>query len=132
MLLKVLKMSNMQQFLVRVCKEPAVYWGNPKSNGRGGFTYDPPVEVKCFWNERIQILSVNEGDKIISRAFVYVLQDMTAEGLLCRTSLSALTTLQKSKPNEIDDICIIKRFESYPGIGTSDRVRIAFLTPWLT
>lgn len=134
MLLKVLiLMSSFSQFLARACKQPAVYWGTPRSNGRGGFTYATPIEIQVLWNDRIQVLSVDEGDKIISRAFVYVLQDVDVEGLLYKGTLASLTTIQKTTPASIENgICIIKRFENYPGIGASDFVRIAFLTPWLT
>lgn len=126
-------MSGFSTFLKRVCVEPAVYWGNPKSNGRGGFAYDPPIEIQCFWNEKRQALSVNDGDKVISRALVYVLQDLHEEGLLYRGGLSELTTIQKATPTKVEDICIIKRFERYPGINkTKNCIYMAYLTPWLT
>lgn len=113
--------------------QKAVYWGNPRQDGFGHMTYDPPIEIDCHWEDREQLLSLNEGEKIISRAMVYVPQTLAVNGLLYLGTLDDLTSAQEVEPHNIGKICVIKRFETYGGIVKPfSRIYKAFLTPWLT
>lgn len=59
-------------FIKKVCVQTAVYWGNPVSNGYGGFTYDEPTEIKCRWEDKQKIISNHQGEEIISNTEVMV------------------------------------------------------------
>jgi len=124
---------SLQSTITKNCTQTAVYWRNPVDDHYGGKTFDDPIEIKCRWEDKKQVIQNPDGTSMISRAVVIVLQDVDYEGLLYLTTLSSLTTSQKANPREIEDICIIKRFEKTPELGSSTNFyRKAFLTPWLT
>jgi len=124
---------SIQSFIQSRCSQTAVYWANPTNDGFGHFTFDTPVEIDCRWQNRTQILSNSDGAAIISRAEVVVTQDLDEDGLLYLGSLTDLTTTQKANPRTVDTVAIIKRFEKTPALGsTTEFLRKAFLTPWLT
>jgi len=52
-----------QKFINRNLPEIAVYWGNPKNNGYGGFTYNDPVEISCRWEEMRQVINMDNGER---------------------------------------------------------------------
>jgi hypothetical protein len=127
-------MGGFNTFIRRSCKQAAVYWANPTDDGYGGRTFDAPVEIKCRWDDREQLLSTDEGEKIISRAVVWLSADCNVNGVMWKGTLAQLTTAQKASPvKELENICLIKRMERYPGlVDPLDIVYKAFLTPWLT
>ena len=129
----------MDAFFERSCTQTAVYWGTPVSDGYGSFTFADPVEIKVRWEEKQQILGSTDGVQLISRAIVFLLQDVDTEGCLYLGTLESLDDYLDSSggtyidPRDVPDICLIKRFEKTPRLGsTSEFLRKAFLTPWLT
>lgn len=113
--------------------QTAVYWGNPQNDGRNRTTYDLPVEIKCRWQDKVQVMGKMDGVDVISRALVFVSQDVKENGLLWLGTLNDLDSTMEADPITIDHICIIKRFEKSPAMGsTTEFVRRAFLTPWLS
>jgi hypothetical protein len=115
------------------CVQTAVYWGNPVSDEHGGFTYTNPIEIKCRWEEIMQLLTDKTGKTMDSRALVYVLQDLDIDGMLFLGTLDDLDSTQEADPTTIENAFTIKRFEKIPGLGsTSDFLRKAYLTPSLS
>lgn len=120
-------------FIRRTLVQTAVYWGNPTGDGEGGNTYDAPVEVKCRWQDRKQVIMEDNGEKMLSRALAFVEQELDYNGLLYLGTLADLDSTQEADPSTITDICIIKRFEKIPALASkSVFLYRAFLTPWLT
>ena len=105
-------------FMNRLCVEDAVYWGNPQDDGYGGFTYDDPVEIKCRWEEKREVVTMagedRKGREIVSKAQVWVLQDVDEEGYLYLGSLdseAALTSVEEENPASVDGAYKIQLFE---------------------
>ncbi len=122
-----------EEFMTRSCPQTAVYWGNPVSDKKGGFTYDAPIEISCRWEDTFQVLMDKNGVSVDSRALVYALQDLDYNGLLFLGTLDDLDSAEESDPSLIEKAFTIKRFEKIPGLGaTSDFLRKAYLTPSLT
>jgi hypothetical protein len=131
-------------FLQATCTQDCVYWGNPHEDGYGGITYDDPIELKCRWEDKIQVLGAITGNQVLgyqetSRATVYVLQDVDQDGRLYLGTLDSLDNYLDSSdgsyvdPNQLENTFIIKRFEKSPALGsTTEFLRKAFLTPWLS
>ena len=71
-----------ESFLNRICVQACVYWGSPVEDGKGGKTFDEPIELACRWQEMMQVVSDAKGNELTSRAVVYVLQDVDEEGML--------------------------------------------------
>lgn len=133
-----------ETFLTQICDDTAVYWGNPQSDGRGGYTYDDPVDIDCRWKDGEQIMTTDDGRQFVSRATVHLLQDVDTEGLLYHGTLAALEALYDDSegdssgvwydPEIIEEgLCIIKKFSKTPSLRlTTEYVRKSFLTPWQT
>jgi len=115
------------------CPQICVYWGNPQNDGRGGFTFDAPVELACRWEGITQIVADKFGNEITSRALVFVLQDVDEEGMLYLGTLDDLDSVDKENPKQVEGAYIIKRFQKTPALGsTSVFLRKAYLTPSLS
>lgn len=134
------KYMGIEATLIRSYKQTAVYWGNPKNDGFGHFTFDDPVEIKCRWEGMNQIVTDAKGNEITSRALVFVLQDVDEEGMLYLGTLDDLYDSAEdssfgalSNPKDIEGAFIIKRFQKTPALGsTTDFLRKAYLTPSLS
>jgi len=133
-----------ETFIKRVCVQTAVYWGNPQSDGRGGYTYDDPVEVDCRWADEQQLFESDDGSQLVSKAIVHVTEDVDMDGLLYLGTLDDLETLYDDSegdssgvwydPKLVEEgLCIIKKFSKVPALNlTTEFVRKAFLTGWQT
>ena len=122
-------------FVSRLCEQDAVYWGNPQDDGRGGFAYDDPVEIKCRWEDVNEVISMAGDDRksreIVSKAKVWVLQDVDEEGYLYLGTLDssgALTSAEEDNPADVDKAYQIKLFEKTPEHRQSNKfIRKAYL-----
>jgi hypothetical protein len=125
-------------FIASKCTQTCVYWGNPQEDGYGTKTYDAAVEIACRWEDVQQIVGAITTSRVlgfgeVSRARVFVTQDIDEQGVLYFGTLSDLTAPQLANPKLIETSHIIKRFEKVPAVGsTTEFLRIAYLTPWLT
>lgn len=126
-------MSSFRKFLARSYPQTAVYWANPQENGYGGKTYDDPVEIKCRWEDKQQVIVDDNGEQLLSRSVVWGNMDFQYNGMLFLGTLADLDSSEEEDPRSIEGICIIKRFEKTPYLGsTTIFLRKAYLTPWLT
>jgi len=126
-----------QDVISRHFVQTVVYWGNPENDGYGGYTYDEPVEVNCRLENVSQLTRdavIQPGDEFLSRAVIYVNQDLEVGGLIYIGSLDDLDSEEASNPkSSTKQIYEIRRFEKNPVLGSSTQfLRRAFLAPWLT
>lgn len=114
--------------MVRACNEDAVYWGNPTADGYGGFTFDDPIEIKCRWEDRSEIMSTPRGEEFVSSSRIFVLQDLDEQGYLFRGTLDDLDSgYDGSDPKTAENAFVIKRFAKIPNINATGYVRSAYL-----
>jgi hypothetical protein len=114
----------MARFPNRNLDQTAVYWGTPTADGSGGFTYADPVEISCRWVDVNELITVSNGDQILSHSRVQVAQDVDEEGLLFLGDLDDLDSSQEASPETISTAFRIIRFDKTPLIKTnSDGVR---------
>ena len=147
-------MSSITGLLNRTCRQKAVYWGSPRTNGLGrGMTFADPVEVNCRWEEMEQVVTDARGVEVTSRAQVFLLQDVDEEGYLFLGTLADLgspsgvsltcdmttitcdasLTSSSTDPTVITGAYIIKRVQKTPALGSSSVFfRKAYLTPSLS
>jgi hypothetical protein len=120
--------------IIRNCKQTAVYWGNPVNDGMGGFTFDDPVEIACRWENINEIFIAPNGDELVAKSIIYVLQDVDHEGCLYLGTLDDLLesdgeSIGELVPSEIEGAQIIKRFDKIPVLGsTTEFLRKVYLT----
>jgi hypothetical protein len=118
--------------ILSMCVQNCVYWGNPVNDGFGAYTFDDPIEIKCHWQDKEQIIGRDDEKIVTSRAIVFVTQDVVTEGLLWLGALKDLTITQQASPRTITGITIIKRFEKTPAMkSTTIFMRKAFVSPLL-
>jgi hypothetical protein len=123
-----------------MCKQVAVYWESIGEDGYGGKIFADPFEVACRWEEKTQLIQLDDGNQISSRAIVYVLQELDVEGVMCLGTLADLnmddsndSSATWDNPLIIDGAYIIKKFEKSPALGSSTVFGYkAWLTPLLT
>ena len=63
--------------LTRNKKQWAVYWGNMASDGKGGYTFDPPIEMKVRAAEMEEEQVDSFGETFMSQMIVLPAEDLT-------------------------------------------------------
>lgn len=114
-------MMSIAAYLKRICKrDVAVYWGSPVSDEAGVLRYAAPIEIGCFWKDRMDTIRNKEGREFVSRAEVHVLQDLDESGMLFHGTLSELTNTQEDDPREVTRAYEIERFLKTPSLHLSN------------
>jgi hypothetical protein len=116
----------MTNFPDRNLNQTAVYWGNPITNGRGGFTWDDPVEIVCRWSDSGKMLESADGKQFVAISEVQVNQDLDVDGMLLLLSLDDLDSGNYDDPVNAGAISI-KQFDKIPTIKANRFYRKAYL-----
>jgi hypothetical protein len=107
--------------------QTAVYWGNPASDGYGGYTWDDPVEIDCRWVRRTRLVKNAQGKEVVSNASVQVDQDVDLDGYLYLGDLDDLDSDEEANPMKVDGAYKILAFDKTPTILGEAYFRIAYL-----
>lgn len=75
-------------FIRRHLNQTLVYWGDPEDDGYGGYTFDDPVEIngRCEFKNEVVVSAM--GEELVSRAHVYLEQEVNPGGYLYLGSLT--------------------------------------------
>ena len=121
----------LEGFISRLCVQTAVYWGSPTEDGYGGKTFADPVEISCRWEDTVEKISrvgARLGEEIISRAVVYVTEDVEELGYLFLGDLDDLDSDEEADPTTVENAYMINRFDKIPVLrSTSEFLRKAYL-----
>jgi hypothetical protein len=82
----------MSQIVSSVLNQKAVYWGGPTPDGYGGSTYEAPREIKCRWQDGNAVFVDQAGREAVSKAQVYVAEDLAVGGHLRLCTLAELSS----------------------------------------
>jgi len=121
------------KFIKRVCVQTAVYWGNPQNDGRGGMTFDYPVEIKCRWEIKQRMHSDDHGREFLSMSEVLLTQDVQIQGYLFLGSLTDITgygesTLPEANPKNVEGALEVLLYDATPLFRSATKfVRTAYL-----
>jgi hypothetical protein len=97
------------------------YWGNPRNDGTGGKIFDAPVQIDARWQDRVEESFDDKGAKFISRAKVFLNQDVDIGGYLYKgVSLFA-------DPTSVEGAWPIKQFSKISNMGRTKTERKAIL-----
>ena len=118
--------------ITRMRKQTAVYWALA-SNESGGIAYDDygrpqhtdPVEVTCRWEGVNEEFLDSQGARQMSRAIVYVPQDMVEGEILMLGELTDITDETNLKEN--DNAWEIRRFDKLPTLRATEYLRTCYL-----
>ena len=114
-------------FLTRNLKQDFVYWGNPQPDGLGGYTFDDYVQLKCRWEDRNVKFTNPNGDEEVSKAIIYLAQDVEMKGWLFLGVLSDISSANQDAPQNITGAYEIRAFNKIPNIKATDFLREALL-----
>jgi hypothetical protein len=119
---------SIEDFITNVCVQTAVYWGNPTPGGSGKMTYDPPVEIRCRWQDTKKVVTDNNGVQVICSAELLVTKDLDEQGWVYLGSLDEITDAQETDPMLLNGAYQIKQFDKIPMIySTTEFVRKAYV-----
>jgi len=63
-------------------RQIVTYWGAPSDNGWGVKTFTTPITMKCRWEDVVEHFINYKGEDQISRACIWVPQDVEQGGYL--------------------------------------------------
>jgi len=114
-------------------KQKCTYWGNPVSDGKGGYTFDAAVEINCRWDDRQEIRDYYEGNKFTSQSTVMVEIDIKRGSYLGLGTLASFQTIatangySMTNPVDFPEVFIVIQFDKIPmAMKDDDFVRIAY------
>jgi len=98
----------MTHYLIKNLKQTATYWGSPVASGSGGYTFASPVAVDVRWEKRQELFITAEGKEELSKAVVYIGQDVVLNGYLY------LGTSTEANPKDQEGSFEIRAFSKIP------------------
>lgn len=89
----------MANLIKRMLKQDAIYWA-PESVGPGGQAiYAEPTQIKCRWEEKSEEFLDLAGNRLVSRAQVFVDRDVELGGVLWLGDFSAVVDVDDADGN---------------------------------
>lgn len=118
--------------ITRMLKQTCVYWP-PASEDTAGVANDEfgqpefgvAVELACRWEDVTEQFISADRSMQASKSKVYVASDVSVGGVLCKGTLTTMTSLIDPKLN--DGAGEILGFNSLPNIRVTEYLRIAYL-----
>jgi hypothetical protein len=110
--------------LTKILKMKAVYWEKDSIDNYGQPTYKTPVEIGCRWEEIMEEFVTAEGTREVSKAKIYVGDDMKTGGLLLLGELASGMTETNAKDYDVFEI---RAFYKIPDIRCKKYVRFVYL-----
>ncbi len=106
-------------FITRQCKQTVVYWGSPVDDGYGTATFAAPVELMARWEKVDEVVTNKDGKEVLSKARVWVLQDLDEQGYIYLGELDDLDS-NPDDPQEIVGAEEIIAFRKIPVLKSPD------------
>ena len=66
----------------RHMKQTATYWAKTGTDTYGKPTFSAPATMQCRWEDRTQVIMNKGGKEIVSKARVFLADDISEEGFL--------------------------------------------------
>lgn len=105
-----------ESYMAKICNDTAVYWAFAQTASDGSQEYDDPVEISCLWKIHRELMADNDGQEFVTKAKVYVLQDISDHGMLYKGTLADLDSGEEANPHTVDEAYEIKRFVKTPSL----------------
>jgi len=114
-------------FIRKNLKQTLVYWGNPKDDGEGGYTFDEPVEIRGRCEYRTEIIRAGMNEELVSRARVYLEQPVDDGGYLFLGTLDDPNIGDTMRPDSTDEAMRILSQDQVPRISSPGFLYKAFV-----
>jgi len=112
---------SVETYMKRVAKQTAVYWSSPVADKFAKNSFATPVEIKCLWNDKKEMLSNDQGKEVFSKATVYVVQDLDEQGMLFLGGLTDLNAGEQADPTTVKNAYEIKQFMKIPSLTSTKK-----------
>lgn len=104
-------------YLTKLHKQTIIYWANPTTDGFGGYTYTAPVDIIGRWEEKQEMFLDKEGKETLSRAMVYLSQDVSLGGFLYLGALADLASpIDETHPKNVSGTFEIRQITKIPDV----------------
>lgn len=84
--------------------QTALYWGSPAPDGYGGSLYSAPRQIACRWQDGNASFIDQMGREVVSKASVYVGEDLAIGGHLRLGSLADLSSGAETPGSGLDTV----------------------------
>ena len=111
--------------ITKMLKQTAVYWAPSGADEYGIPTWATPVEISCRWEDSTAEFTDADGERKMSKAIVYVSQDVEERGVLLLSDLNS--GIDQDNPKANDGAWEIRRFDKLPNLKVSEYLRTAYL-----
>ena len=109
------------QLLNTAYRQTATVWTQGSPDGYGGFTYDTPRKVRCRWEEVSKEFTDRAGEVQVSRAVVYLPEDVSIGDYIYLGESSA------ADPTTVDGAYEVRQFQKVPNLQYLYEERRAYL-----
>jgi len=92
--------------------QTAVYWAPLTKNAYAEYSYAAGVEVRCRWENAKELVINNNGEEVVSRARVWLDQDVVEDGFLYLGSVT--DSVYDVDPGNVDQAERILAFTKTP------------------
>ncbi len=118
--------------ITRMLKQTAVYWALASGDdvsyddyGQPIVTIADPVEIDCRWEDVNEEFIAADGTKQVSRAVVYVSEDVAVGGILMLGTEDDITDSVNIKENV--GAYEVRKFDKLPNFRATEHLRTAYL-----
>ncbi len=108
-------------FLHTFLNQIATYWAPGAPDGFGAFTYASPVELNCRWEDRVEVMTDEDGTQFVSKSRIFLEDDVVKEGYLLLGESTAID------PQKVDNAYKVRVFAKTPDLLAENFERKAFL-----
>ena len=105
----------------RAYRQKATYWGAPRSNGTGGFTFSKPKTLNVRWENKSEQFSGPNGEIAVSDAMVWLKERVDIGGYL------ALGQFSGDDPTKIKGAYVVRNIAEIPDLRNVTSEIRAFL-----
>lgn len=109
----------LQKLAEKFAVQTAVYWGSPKPDGYGGYSFSEPEEIKVRWDGEEEISIDQYGNEFYQKAKVIVTKDLDFEGYMLLGKLIDLPS-DTTSPVGIPEAYQIRRKVTVPMVKKTD------------
>lgn len=111
--------------LTKMLKQYAVYWAPTGTDANGQPTWGEPVEIRCRWENAVDLKSVPEAERQDLNAMVYVDRDVLCNGVLLQGELTS--SVDEDDPKANAGAGEIRKFTKLPDFKCRKFLRTAYL-----
>lgn len=113
------------EYQARLLPQTAVYWGSPTPTGEGGYTFADPIEIDCRWEEKWELIRVENDRDLRAMGPIFVDRVLDMNGYMYKGTLNDLGSAEEADPQTVENAWQIKMRGETPntrGINPTRRV----------